>query len=130
MYKLGNITVIEDCYNASPESMRAAINVATSLGEGRVVCFLGDMKELGESSQEEHIKVLKKIIESKLEQVWLVGEEFKKAVDTYSPATEGITTFADSNEAITKIKEGEVTGQTILIKGSNSTRLITLVEHL
>ena len=123
-------TLIIDAYNANPTSMAAALDNFALMEAPNKMCILGDMKELGESSQEEHIKVLKKIIGSKLEQVWLVGEEFKKAVDTYSPATEGITTFADSNEAITKIKEGEVTGQTILIKGSNSTRLITLVEHL
>lgn len=57
IYTLGGITVIEDCYNASPESMSAAINV---LGEtakargGRMIALLGDMRELGDTTAKLH----------------------------------------------------------------------------
>jgi UDP-N-acetylmuramoyl-tripeptide--D-alanyl-D-alanine ligase len=58
IYEVGGITVIEDCYNASPESMRAAIRVLKSLSDqkegGRMAAVLGDMYELGSSSEKFH----------------------------------------------------------------------------
>ncbi len=60
IYDIGGITVIEDCYNASPESMRAAIAVlkeVAALKGGRMAALLGDMYELGESSDSFHESV-------------------------------------------------------------------------
>lgn len=58
VYELAGITVIEDCYNASPESMRAAIRVLKSLheqkGVGRMAAVLGDMYELGQNTERFH----------------------------------------------------------------------------
>ncbi|HHT54251.1 MAG TPA: UDP-N-acetylmuramoyl-tripeptide--D-alanyl-D-alanine ligase [Clostridiales bacterium] len=56
IFELCGITIIEDCYNASPESMRAAIDVLVSLGEGggRTVALLGDMLELGKNTEMYH----------------------------------------------------------------------------
>ena len=60
-FQLGDITVIQDCYNASPESMRASIGTLSlailQKGEGRMVALLGDMYELGTSSVEAHRQV-------------------------------------------------------------------------
>lgn len=59
IYSLGKITVIEDCYNASPESMRAAISVLSSIKNpnGRMTALLGDMYELGAASEHFHEQV-------------------------------------------------------------------------
>jgi UDP-N-acetylmuramoyl-tripeptide--D-alanyl-D-alanine ligase len=61
IYDLGRITVIEDCYNASPESMRAAISVLecvrNSKANGRMIALLGDMYELGSHSERFHEEV-------------------------------------------------------------------------
>lgn len=60
IYDLGDITVIEDCYNASPESMRAAIDVLVSMKQekgGRICALLGNMYELGEKSEQLHESV-------------------------------------------------------------------------
>ncbi len=57
IYDIGNITVIEDCYNASPESARAAIEVLSQVAaekKGRMTALLGDMYELGEGAREFH----------------------------------------------------------------------------
>lgn len=55
-YKKDGITVIADCYNASPESMKAALSVLSS-AEGRKIAVLGDMLELGSDSEDLHRKV-------------------------------------------------------------------------
>ena len=61
IYEVGGITIIEDCYNASPESMRAAMDVQKTLAKqrkgSRMVALLGDMRELGENSKEFHREV-------------------------------------------------------------------------
>ena len=60
IYTVGGITVIEDCYNASPESMNAAINVlgdTAKLKGGRMIALLGDMRELGATTAELHAGV-------------------------------------------------------------------------
>ena len=61
IYEVGGITVIEDCYNASPESMRAAIRVLKSLSDqkegGRMAAVLGDMYELGSNTARFHEEI-------------------------------------------------------------------------
>ena len=60
IYSVGGITVIEDCYNASPESMNAAINVLGDLAKakgGRMIALLGDMRELGATTATLHAGV-------------------------------------------------------------------------
>ena len=60
IYEYGGVTVIEDCYNASPESMRAALDVANILAKeknARIVALLGDMLELGENTEKLHFEV-------------------------------------------------------------------------
>ena len=61
IYEVGGITIIEDCYNASPESMRAAMDVQQTLAKkkkgSRMVALLGDMRELGENSKQFHKEI-------------------------------------------------------------------------
>lgn len=77
IYALGGITVIEDCYNASPESMNAAINV---LGEtakargGRMIALLGDMRELGSTTAELHAGVGTAFAEKHPDYLFTYGE--------------------------------------------------------
>ena len=50
----GGITFIEDCYNASPDSMKAALSVLKALPNARKIALLGDMLELGDASESGH----------------------------------------------------------------------------
>ena len=117
--------LVVDAYNANPTSMKAALDNFRLLPDEHKMCILGDMKELGESSAEEHQKTIDTLCEYDFETVWLVGEEFAK---TKRPDT--FKTFADVNEAKEAIKAKKPKGFTILIKGSNSTRLVKLTELL
>ncbi len=75
IYPLGNITVIEDCYNASPESMRAALDVLSMLRApgGRTVAVLGDMRELGESSRDLHHEVGREVARRGVDLLFTIG---------------------------------------------------------
>ena len=117
--------LIVDAYNANPTSMKAALDNFLLMKVNQKMCILGDMKELGEASAEEHQKTIDTLCQHGFEAVWLVGEEFAK---TKHPAT--FRTFADVNEVKEAIKVSKPEGFTILIKGSNSTKLIQVVELL
>lgn len=77
IYTVGGITVIEDCYNASPESMSAAINVLDDTAKargGRMIAFLGDMRELGNTTATLHSGVGSYLAEKKADFLFTYGE--------------------------------------------------------
>lgn len=77
IYTVGGITVIEDCYNASPESMNAAINVLGDTAKakgGRMIALLGDMRELGTTTATLHAGVGSYLAEKKADYLFTYGE--------------------------------------------------------
>ena len=122
--RVGTNSLIVDAYNANPSSMAAALTNLSLVDDAHKMVILGDMRELGEGSLEEHRRVVRRLQEMNLERIWLVGEEFGKA------AAEGMRVFSDV-EAV-KAALGEVTPQhaTILIKGSNGTKLWQLPDAI
>ncbi len=116
----GRNHIIVDAYNANPSSMAVALdNFERMKGEHKMV-ILGDMRELGADSETEHRNVVERL--QNFETVWLVGEEFRKV------AMPGMHCWASVDEA--KGEAGKVADRTILIKGSNATRLSQLAEFL
>ena len=76
IYELGDITVIEDCYNASPESMRAALDVlsaVTARKNGKSAALLGDMLELGEYSRLMHDQLGQYAAQSRVNKLFCYG---------------------------------------------------------
>lgn len=122
--RVGTNSLIVDAYNANPSSMAAALTNLSLVDDAHKMVILGDMRELGEGSLEEHRRVVRRLQEMNLERIWLVGEEFGKA------AAEGMRVFSDV-EAV-KVALGEVTPRhaTILIKGSNGTKLWQLPDAI
>lgn len=122
--RVGTNSLIVDAYNANPSSMAAALTNLSLVDDAHKMVILGDMRELGEGSLEEHRRVVRRLQEMNLERIWLVGEEFGKA------AAEGMRVFSD----VEAVKEalGEVMPRhaTILIKGSNGTKLWQLPDAI
>jgi UDP-N-acetylmuramoyl-tripeptide--D-alanyl-D-alanine ligase len=74
MQTLGNVTLINDAYNANPASMRAAIEMLESHPvTGRRIMVIGEMRELGQRSNDEHRKLAERLARSRLDHVLLVG---------------------------------------------------------
>jgi UDP-N-acetylmuramoyl-tripeptide--D-alanyl-D-alanine ligase len=117
--------LVVDAYNANPTSMKAALDNFRLIKADHKMCILGQMGELGDVSEEEHQKVIDLIGEGGFEQVWLVGENFAK---TQHPANYRI--FANVEEVKTSIATQKPQGFLILIKGSNSNKLVQTVELL
>lgn len=126
-------TLIVDCYNANPSSMQASIThfLSEPLGKrSRRLLILGDMRELGAWSEEEHQRILKGFVEAKNTTLWLVGEEFKKAFNSMSekPAN---TTLYDSCEALIEVlKKEPPRDAVILIKASRGIGLERTLDYL
>ncbi len=72
---MGGVTVISDCYNAAPESMRAALDTLTSLSvSGKRIAVLGDMRELGEDSDKMHAEIGKYLVTKGIDVLLTLGE--------------------------------------------------------
>ena len=132
--QVGSNRLIVDAYNANPSSMSAALTNFSFFEDEHKMVILGDMRELGEESLEEHKKIVSKLAEMKLERIWLVGEEFAKAVSDSSTreivksSNCEIVNFNSVEEVKAALKAEPIANFTILIKGSNSTKLHQLPE--
>jgi UDP-N-acetylmuramoyl-tripeptide--D-alanyl-D-alanine ligase len=108
-----NNTLICDSYNANPTSMNSALKSFSGIQTDDKILILGDMLELGEKSEEEHIKLLEAIQSRIFKKVFLVGPVFKKI-----SANSGFKAFYSVVELIDFLKHAPVKGNTIFIKGS------------
>ena len=110
--------VIMDAYNANPTSMRAAlINFASICGENSLL-ILGDMRELGSASEEEHRNILGLMKELRFKEALLVGQNFC----TYNENADW-KTFEKVGDLCQYLESHPISGKTILVKGSNSIQL-------
>ena len=121
LMKTEDNTVIVDAYNANPTSMTAALNNFNIMKADKKMCILGQMGELGEVSQQEHQNIVDILDNMELDHVWLVGEEFKKVK---CPAN--FKTFDDVEQVKTLLQYNKPKDMTILVKGSNATRMYQL----
>jgi len=105
---INNSVIIDDSYNASPASVKMAIEVLNDLPAKRRIAILGDMKELGSNSQKIHQEILK-YVQEKTDLVLVYGPEFNQ---------------------LEKIDFQPQEGDLILIKGSRSMKMEKIVEKL
>lgn len=119
----GRNHLIVDAYNANPTSMAAAIDNFSLMQVSPKMAILGDMRELGESSHQEHVAVVEKLKQCPFDEVWLVGSEFEAVDCDYRK-------FADVEAVKAALAAEPVNGRYILIKGSNGIKLFQLPELL
>lgn len=116
--------LIVDAYNANPTSMAAAISNFTHISVAQPkMAILGDMRELGDVSAEEHQKIVDSLASAGLDEVWLVGDEFMKTRCNFRK-------FNNVEEVKNAIREQKPRDRYILVKGSNGIKLFELPELL
>lgn len=125
----GRNQLVLDAYNANPTSMAAALDNFSMIEAEHKMVILGDMRELGEESYAEHRKIVERLAGSRIETIWLVGTEFQKASEASNFSSQ-VSVFKDVEAVKEALRETPVEGRTILIKGSNGTRLFQLPELL
>ena len=110
--------IIMDAYNANPTSMQAALrNFANICGEQHLL-ILGDMRELGSASEDEHRNILNLMKELGFKEAYLVGQNFC----AYNGNADW-KTFENVTDLCQYLESQPVSGKTILVKGSNSIQL-------
>ena len=114
--------VIDDCYNANPVSMKAALDVLAQ-GEGRTIAVLGDMGELGTDEKQLHYEVGAYVAEKHIDWLFAAGElsrELIRGVEEYPDFTTQYDYFGTDVEALCRrVCEFAQPGDTILVKASH-----------
>ena len=127
-----SLIIIDDCYNAGPDSMRAALQTLRDFPHrGRRVAVLGAMRELGEFSDDEHRK-LGELAGEICDVLIGVGPETRPILEAIS---EGANTVypgwsPDAKQAISLVARSVQPGDIVLVKGSRSVGLEVVVEAL
>ena len=119
LIELENFKILDDSYNANPESMKAAIDCIGNFS-GEKVLVLGSMGELGMDSKKLHQEIGDYVRQSKIDHLLTIGEDAKEYQGQQ---------FEDINSIFKSIQTNHQ-GSTILIKGSRMMRLNELVDNL
>jgi UDP-N-acetylmuramoyl-tripeptide--D-alanyl-D-alanine ligase len=125
-------TVIDDCYNANPASMKASLAVLQS-GSGRKVALLGDMGELGADEIRLHEEVGEAAGRMKIDALFCAGPLSARIADGAEKTGSGkmeIRRFASREELTGRLPELLQNGDTILVKASHSMQFDKIVEAL
>lgn len=125
LLKTDSNLLILDAYNANPSSMEAALKSFAATDYLSKTVILGDMLELGNESDDEHLRILKLLEKQNLEAVYLVGPQF-----TRLNTKREYLCFADSELARMWFDHYKPAGASILIKGSRGIRLENIVGAL
>lgn len=128
------IKIINDAYNASPQSMQAAINVLEELcSKTRGIAVLGDMLEMGDLAKKLHYEVGSFIKDKKINYLITVGKASKnimQAVANSHNQTIKLQHFDNNNEALKYILSIIRQGDFILIKGSRGMKMEQIVDGI
>ncbi|SUX29336.1 UDP-N-acetylmuramoyl-tripeptide--D-alanyl-D-alanine ligase [Chromobacterium vaccinii] len=120
------LTVIDDSYNANPDSMKAGLDVLAGLPGPR--CFvMGDIGELGEASPALHAEVGEHARLRGIEQLFALGEASRRAVAAFGGGGQG---FDSIDELLECLDSRLASGTAVLVKGSRFMRMERVVEHL
>ena len=119
----GGVTVVEDCYNASPDSMRAALAVLQGLPAKRHIALLGDMLELGAVSEQAHRQVGEWAAEAGVDLLIAYGPRSRAAAE--AARAKGVTSLHcnTEDEVVGYVRQNVRPGDALLAKASHAMKL-------
>lgn len=123
------VTIVNDAYNASPASMKAAIKTVAEIYDGRKIAVLGDMLELGDISRKAHREIGRELVENKFDTLIVIGELGKFIADGAKDSGLKNIYVEDSHEAAARkilsiLRDGDV----ILFKASHGMHMEKIIE--
>lgn len=124
--------MLDDSYNASPESVIAALNLLEEMEAGRRVAVLGDMLELGEKEEAAHRLVGKRAAEvvKMLITIGPLASVIAEEAQAYGLAATEVVQLPDRESATTYLRDNLQPGDVVLVKGSHGLRLDRMVSSL
>lgn len=129
LIKTDFLTIIDDCYNANPNSVKGSIDTLLNF-KGRKVCILGDMKELGEKSVELHKSVGEYAADKNVDLIITIGEQAKEiaiAAKAKGVLVKSFNTVEDSEKQLSSLLQK---GDCVLVKASRAMRFEKVVALL
>jgi UDP-N-acetylmuramoyl-tripeptide--D-alanyl-D-alanine ligase len=118
-------TLILDAYNANPSSMKAALENFQNLPASPKMVILGDMMELGDFARAEHEEIVGQVLRFAPDKILLIGELFSQTT-----RQQDIVYFIDTDSAASWLASRNLSGFTILLKGSRKMQLEKLTPYL
>ena len=127
-----NITIINDCYNASYESVKVALEYLSSLKSQRKIAVLGDVLELGNFSHEMHKKIGEEVVKNKIDIIVTVGDEAKIISNTVKEKDKNIKvyTYEKNSQAIELLRTILNPKDVVLVKASNGMHFNEIIEAI
>lgn len=126
--KKGEQTVIIDCYNASPDSMKASLTVLSQLKNARKIAVLGSMLELGTMSEMLHEKVGEFAYEAKTDKIFCYGDDCKFTAKRAMELGMDVSYINDKQELANTLKSYLMPDDAVLFKGSRGMKLEELID--
>lgn len=130
VFVTGDYTIIDESYNANPESTAVCLRYVANSDGVPVIGVLGDMLELGESSISSHKDILKLACDLRYSRLILVGSHYREASPALAGTGMNYSLAADWKEALSILNLSAEPGSTVLVKGSNSIKLGRLIAEL
>ena len=133
VHQLETYTVIDDTYNASPDSMKASLRVLADMPcEGKKIAVLADMLELGENSEQYHKEVGEFVANQSIDTLYVLGEMSVFLLEEAKKTKKELVgkSFMTKEDLIKELEEGIGKGDCILLKGSNGMKLSEVAKHL
>ncbi|MHA7873433.1 MAG: glutamate ligase domain-containing protein, partial [Hyphococcus sp.] len=128
----GEATLIDESYNANPESMRAAIGLlgAAPLRRGaRRIAVLGEMLELGPEGTALHKKLVEPLVAAGVDRVYAAGELMRSLWDALPPAMRGLHA-GSAVGLVGPVVDAIAPGDVVMIKGSNASKVSAVARAL
>jgi UDP-N-acetylmuramoyl-tripeptide--D-alanyl-D-alanine ligase len=125
----GTAEIIDESYNANPASMRAALALLGSANAKRRIAVLGDMLEMGPDGAAHHAALANDINAARVDLAYANGAQMKSLWDAL-PASRRGAYGATSSEIATQIANDVRDGDAILVKGSNGSRMVVIIDAL
>ena len=131
VHKVGKLTVIDDAYNANPDSMKAAIDLLVSYPAPRML-VAGDMAELGQKSIEFHEEIGAYAAEKHIDAFYATGDQMRYAVEKFKSLSPNAKSLwqQDRKQFIESVLSESKSCHTVSVKGSNCMKLSTVVKAL
>ena len=127
----GNFKVIEDCYNASPDSMRASLSTLANIPGGKKVAVLGDMLELGKFSEQLHREVGEFAAKCGIDELLCFGKEAAYiALAAREASVKEVRSFSDREEFINEVCGRARDSAVLLFKASHGMHFEEIISEL